>query len=119
MSLRFGPAGVDTLPATNEPKFKTGQELKAFYKAQLAELKVKKRDQIKKMRKDVLDLLEGTGVTLREIYTYSEGSPKQPKQITYKLNDGSQYIYRGRGRLPAELRRLSKDQLKAREVVIQ
>ena len=71
------------------------------------------------MRKDVLDLLEGSGVTLREIYTYREETAKRPKLITYKLNDGSDYIYMGRGRLPAELRGLSKEQLKERQVAIQ
>ena len=119
MLLRHAPAGVDTISNTNEHKFKTREELEAFYKAQLAKIQVNKWDAIKKMRKDVLDLLEGSGVTLREIYTYREEAAKRPKQITYKLSDGSDYIYMGRGRLPAELRGLSKEQLKEREVAIQ
>jgi hypothetical protein len=118
MSLRFGPAGVDTIPVTNEPMFRTRQELKAFYKAQLAELQVRRRNAINKMRRDVLDLLEGSGITLREIYTCGE-PPKKPKQITYKLNDGSHYTHISGARLPAELKGLSKDQLRAREVAIQ
>jgi hypothetical protein len=64
-------------------------------------------------------LLEGSGVTLRDIYKCSEEAPKQPKQTTCKLNDGSDYIYIGKDRLPAELRKLSADELKAREVAIQ
>ena len=119
MSWARTPYGVDTVVTGSEHKFKTQQELKAFYKAQLAELKSKKRDTIKKLRKDVLDLLEGSGITLRDIYKCSEEAPKQPKQTTYKLNDGSDYIYIGKGRLPAELRKLSADELKAREVAIQ
>ena len=36
MLLRHAPAGVDTVNNTNEHKFKTREELEAFYKAQLA-----------------------------------------------------------------------------------
>jgi hypothetical protein len=87
MSLNRTPAGVDTIKVASEHKFKTHQELKDFYKTQLAELQARKRDTIGRMRQEVLDLLEGSGVSLREIYTYRDGSPKQPKQMKYKLND--------------------------------
>lgn len=87
MSLNRTPAGVDTIKVANEYRFKTHQELKDFYKTQLAELQARKRDTIRKMRKEVLELLEGSGVSLREIYAYSDGSPKQTKQIKYKRND--------------------------------
>ena len=39
MLLRHAPAGVDTVNNTNEHKFKTREELEAFYKAQLAKIK--------------------------------------------------------------------------------
>ena len=96
-ALTSCPRRVDSVNNTNEHKFKTREELEAFYEAQLAKFRVSKWDAIKKMRKDVLDLLEAAArATLREIYTYREETTNgQSGSHTNSMMEATTFIWAG------------------------
>jgi len=74
---------------------KSPAEIKAHYealmKADLAKAQEGRSEKIKAMRQEVIELLEGSGITLREVWMYGDGTPKEakadrPKPGKYKIN---------------------------------
>lgn len=83
--IRTGISIADAAP-TNEDWTSEGKspaEIKAHYealmRADIAKAQEGRKGKIEAMRKEVEELLDGSGISLREIWMHGDGTPKEPK----------------------------------------